>query len=565
MVASSKITPETLKAAAEKQINKSKNSIKKLDKKLNKKIKQTVVEWLNGIDYSIDPTYVPSKFAFKFINFIKLVNGAEGEKNKTPVVHYKMLDNIAGKKQDTINLCHRGIAKTTLLGEYLFLYIAVFGRLPDFGKIEAAIYVSDSIENGVKNMRRNLECRWDRSSFLKKYIPRIRMTDVRWEFHSISGSTFICKGYGAKTGVRGGKELATRPTLAVLDDLISDEDARSEVVRNSVEDTVYSAVEYALDPRYKIIWSGTPFNAKDPLYKAVESGAWFVNVYPVCERFPCTREEFKGSWEDRFDYDYVYKKWRKAFDADKIASFNQELMLRIMSDEDRLILNSDITWYKRSTVLDNLTAYNFYITTDFATSEQDSADYCVISVWAYDCKGNWFWVDGICKKQTMDLTINDLFKFVQMYKPLGVGIEVTGQQGGFIPWLQEQMGERNCYFTLTSENNKMAPGMRPSTDKFVRFQVVVPLFKANKIYFPVERKRSIEIVEAVEELSLISFSGFKARYNDFLDTLSMLPRMQAWKPMDTVSMVQGKDGYSDIVYQEEEHIEEQASINSYLP
>lgn len=39
-----------------------------------------------------------------------------------------------------------------------------------------------------------------------------------------------CEGYGAKTGVRGTKEMGTRPRLAVLDDLVSDEDARSKLL-----------------------------------------------------------------------------------------------------------------------------------------------------------------------------------------------------------------------------------------------------------------------------------------------------------------------------------------------
>ena len=265
-----------------------------------------VEDYLNQISYVPDPSYVPSEFALEFVTFIKLVNGSQGEEHKTPLVHYRMLDTISDGGKRVVNLCHRGIAKTTVMGEYLFLYIAVYGTIPGFGKIDLALYVSDSIENGVKNMRKNLEFRHDNSDFLRQYIPEVRFTDIRWEFKNADGKTFIVKGYGAKTGVRGAKEMGTRPQLAVLDDLISDEDARSATVISAVEDTVYKAVNYALHPtKNMIIWSGTPFNAKDPLYKAVESGAWSVNVFPVCENFPCLESEFRGSWPDRFTYAYV--------------------------------------------------------------------------------------------------------------------------------------------------------------------------------------------------------------------------------------------------------------------
>jgi len=513
-----------------------------------------VEDHLNNTDYSIDPDYVPSDFALEFVTFIKLVNGEQGEENLTPVVHYKMLDTITDGGRRIINLCHRGIAKTTLMGEYLFLYIATYGDLPGFGKVSLALYVSDSIENGVKNMRKNLEFRWENSDFLRQYVPEVRFTDIRWEFKNLDGKVFIVKGYGAKTGVRGAKEMGKRPGIAVLDDLISDEDARSQTVINAVEDTVYKAVEYALHPKKNlIIWSGTPFNSKDPLYKAVESGAWKVNVFPVCEQFPCEESEFRGSWPDRFTYEYVKTQYDNAVKLGKVDTFNQELMLRIMSEEDRMIQDSDIGWYKLDAVLRNKSRFNFYITTDFATSEKQKSDYSVISVWAYNNQGDWLWVDGICKRQLMNKNIDDLFRLAQMYKPQQVGIEVTGQQGGFISWIQEQMMDRNIYFPLASEGNNAEPGIRPNTNKLVRFNIVVPWFKARKIFFPIERKTDPTMVECMEELRLVSVSGFKSKHDDFADTISMLASLTPWKPSEEAPMRSEGNGMWDLVVEEEEN------------
>lgn len=523
--------------------------------------KKTVEEWVEGVSYDIDPNYLPSAFALEFVNFIKLVNGEQGEENLTPVLHYKMLDKVAGKVKNILNMLFRGSAKTTVMGEYLFLYIAVYGGIPGFGKVPLAIYVSDSIENGVKNMRKNLEYRWDNSEFLKHYIPKTRFTDVRWEFTNIDGNKFIVKGYGAATGVRGSKELGTRPVLAVLDDLVSDEDARSATVIASIEDTVYKAIDYALHPtKNKVIWSGTPFNSKDPLYKAAESGAWHVNVYPVCETFPCDRKDFKGAWEDRFTYDAVKEKYDKALATGKIASFDQELMLRIMSDEDRLIQDCDISWFKRKTVLDNKGLFNFYITTDFATSEKTSADFSVISVWAYNSNGDWLWVDGVVKKQLMDKNVDDLFRLAQEYRPQEVGVEVSGQQGGFIQWIQNEMLTRNIYFTLASEGNSNKAGIRPNTNKMQRFNIVVPWFKLNKIMFPEERKTSSEIQEFMTELRLASSSGFRSKHDDCLDTVSQLSSLKPWKPSAEEEMTQS-EGSGLWELEVEDHA---STIDSYI-
>lgn len=47
-------------------------------------IKQELDEWLDQVDYSVlnTPTYIPTEFALTFANFIKLVNGKEGNQTK---------------------------------------------------------------------------------------------------------------------------------------------------------------------------------------------------------------------------------------------------------------------------------------------------------------------------------------------------------------------------------------------------------------------------------------------------------------------------------------------------
>lgn len=878
---------------------------------------KSVDGWLDGVDYTMDPSYIPSQFALEFVTFIKLVNGGQGEENETPVLHLHMLDEIEFIEYDEkgevnrfpriANMVFRGAAKTTLMGEYLFLYIGMYGGLPNFGRIELALYVSDSMENGVKNMRKNLEFRYENSDFLKKYMPAksadnpggTDFTDIRWKFVNLDGNVFIVKGYGAKalsldselftetgrlsigdckvgdrifgadgklttitaksgvfhkpmyrltlqdgrtlrvsedhlnpvvintnpnntarwedqvltttellqqplfhtkkgnknhkgtttkslvsvrniepmeypkavlpidpytlgvvigdgrirkecgsveltahmdempyyytkvpyefgklrkdtrsnavtqsirglgprlkalelnvrgefkfipheyfmgsvdqrlailqglmdtdgtvtesgrmsftsssyqlvddlacltrslggtastikkhkhaeayrveiwmllnpftlprkaarfvpkvkhtsvvtieriadepsqciavdneerqfvadcyfrthnTGVRGSKEMGKRPRLAVLDDLISDDDARSPTVIAAVEDTIYKAVDHALHPaRNMIIWSGTPFNAKDPLYKAVESGAWRVNVYPVCNQFPCAEEDFKGAWPDRFPFSFVKKKFDTAMKVGKVDTFNQELMLRIMSDEDRLIQDGEIGWYRKRNVMQFKSNFNFYITTDFATSEKQAADFSVISVWAYNYNGDWYWVDGICKRQDMSANLTDLFEMVSKWRPMGVGVEVSGQQSGFIPWIQDMMIQKNIYFVLTSENNSSKPGIRPNTNKMQRFNTVVPLFKLHKIFFPEEDKSGTVMMEMVNELSLASASGFRSKKDDFIDTISMLSVMRPVAPTsEDVAQREGGGMWDD------DHVSEPGALSSYI-
>lgn len=530
-------------------------------------VKKTLDEWLDEVDYAAlnDGSYVPSEFALVFMNFIKLVNGAEGESNKTPPVHLKMLDKLAGSTSELIaNLCWRGAAKTTLFFEYLVLFIAVFGYIPGFGEVSAMIYVSDTMENGVKTARKNVEFRYYNSVFLQEWLPVAKFTDNYIEFQNKDGHRFGIKMFGAKTGIRGTKIFGQRPPLAVLDDLISDDDAKSVTSMNAIKDTVYKGINHAMDPRRrKIIFNGTPFHSEDIMIEAVESGAWDVNVWPVCERFPCSKEEFVGAWEDRFTYEYVAKQYEDAVLTGKLAGFMQELMLRITSEEERLVQDAEIREFSLPKLLEKRSAFNFYITTDFATSDKQTADFSVISVWAYNSNGDWFWVDGICERQDMGKTINDLFRLVQAYRPQSVGIEVSGQQGAFIKWLQSEMMTRNIWFNFASDQKSSTPGIRPVLNKLTRFNQVVPLFKAGKIYFPTELKTSKTLGHFYNQIKLASRSGLKGK-DDCIDTISMLIYLNAWKPSEEVPTQIGHNGGPSIFDDEDNDDSNRSALASYI-
>ena len=494
---------------------------------------QALEDLLKKVDYvKMEEHYFPTKFALKFINFIKLVNGETGEENKSPLFHYDILDTIYHNK-NVLVVSFRGSSKTTLVAEYMILYLAVFGVLDGFGEISVGMYVGDTMDNGVKNLRSNLEFRYNNSEFLQKFIPIVRFTDVEWEFTNAEGHKLCFRGFGANTGVRGFKKYGQRPQIAILDDLMSDKSAESKTIIKDIENVIYKAVRQAMHPtRRKVIWIGTPFNKKDPLYKAAGTKAWTTRAYPICQKFPCTKAEFIGAWEDRFPYEVVKAEYEMLKENGRVDAFNQELMLRILSDDDRLVLDEDIVWFKRSDVLDSLHLYNIYITTDFATSESEKADFSVISVWALDWTGRFHWIDGIVKRQDMAINVDDIFRFVELYVPLSTGVEISGQQKGFVSWLKREMVNRGIYFMIASDKTSGEEGLRPNTSKLTRFNIALPLFKQRKIAFPEDLKESAAIMEFIDELSSVTPGGFKSLHDDCADTISQLPLIEYFKPTD---------------------------------
>lgn len=128
-----------------------------------------VTEYLAEVNYSDNSSYVPSTFALEMLNLIKLIDGGRTE-NITPVIHLKMLDSYITKERNVINLCFRGAAKTSLM-RYLIFRIALYGDLPNLGAVPYMIYISDTMENGVKKMRHALENTYKFSPFFKSTLP----------------------------------------------------------------------------------------------------------------------------------------------------------------------------------------------------------------------------------------------------------------------------------------------------------------------------------------------------------------------------------------------------------
>ena len=504
----------------------------------SKEKKKSVEDYLNEVDYDFKG-YIPKEASLKFILFMKLIENAKLSHN-SPKTHLQLLDLLFTSTRKTAILCFRGFAKTTLLCVFFPLISAIKGKVEGFGEINYMLLILNSHKEGVKVVRNLMEATWENSSFLRKYLPEASFTDGLILLKNLDGIEMCINLIGVGQKIRGtafrNKRGIHRPEVAIVDDVLDDVEAKSAVSIANVEDVIYKKIGKAVNlNHYKIIYIGTIFNSSDPLYKAVGTKQWKSVVFPICEKFPCTREEFRGAWEDKYSYDVVLENYNDSLELHRIQDFNQELMNRVMSDEDRLVSPSDIVWYDRNKVLAHKERFNFYITTDFAVSEKASADFSVISVWAYSYSGNWLWVDGILKRQLMTENMDDLFRLVQKYNPLSVGIEISGVQKGFISWIRSEMLNRNVIFNLASDENGGQDGIRPVKDKMTRFQLILPMFKSKKIWFPEVAKMTTPLIEALDELSKISSTGFKSKHDDFVDTISMLYVMGSWKPQQRIT------------------------------
>ena len=165
----------------------------------------------------------------------------------------------------------------------------------------------------------------------------------------------------------------------------------------------------------------------------------------------------------------------------------------------------------------------------------------------------------------MPTNVDDLFKYAQKYKPMSVGIEISGQQGGFLSWIETEMIRRNIFFTLAKKLGTNTVGIRPTSDKLQRFVTgVAARFKQGKVWLPKFTSletTNLKLKELADELEselgkLTLAGGVKSlKHDDALDLLNQLSEMEIYLPSaDIITMEKKDDGVwkSDYVPENED-------------
>ena len=196
----------------------------------------------------ITEKYIPSLDALKFIGFIR---ASGNETNVSPEVHYKIADALFSPyKRDWRVLieCTRGLGKSTTV-EYAVIYAAAMGEWPGFGKVPFIVFLGASQEGNVKQFFKNVANKIERSPFISNVLKVKRVTDNELELVNIQGVEMMIVGRGMRTNFRGLRSKSgDRPTLVVADDILSNEVATSDAIRNTVDTNWYNSVLPSLDP-----------------------------------------------------------------------------------------------------------------------------------------------------------------------------------------------------------------------------------------------------------------------------------------------------------------------------
>ncbi|MCH9712819.1 MAG: hypothetical protein K0U20_09370 [Proteobacteria bacterium] len=467
-------------------------------------------------DYTVP--YKPKKESLDFLSWCNL-NLVE-EDNKTPRMHYEMLDIVLSEEKRVQAIVHRGGAKTTLLNTKMALYVASLGYMPNFKnkdgeeqQIKNMMIFSGSEEQAI-GLLEEIVFMWENSEVLQQTLTLEKATKKNARFKNEKGDVIYMQVKGSGQSLRGTKRAGKRPQLMMFDDILPDDALFSKTERMKVTKWFTSSVQPAVDVNFnKMIVVGTPFAEDDILMKMKKGKAYMTIFCPVAHKFPVAKEDIVSSWADRFTQDEIWNLYEGAKELNEEASFYREYMLQVTSEETRTFKDKWLKYYNYSDLKPRLSELNFFTSLDIAVSTKTSGDYRVIMTIGVDKDKNWFLVRIDVGHYNPSEIIDILFSHVKQYRPLETRAEKASLQQVLDHFIQLQMHKTGTYFNYDGLVNNSMQG------KEFRITALQPMFKTGKIWFPSDKDQT-SLAELDYEYKGYTKEGPTTPHDDALDCLA---------------------------------------------
>lgn len=288
---------------------------------------------------------------------------------------------------------------------------------------------------------------------------------------------------------RGGSLTGRGAHILIVDDPLKDrQEADSETVRESLWKWYSSTARTRLAPGGGIIVCQTRWHEDDLAGRLIlqadsdpQADQWCVYKYPAL----AIEKELDAKGHTR----------RNPGEALHPARFDEKELNRIRASLTRGVdarewqalyqqnpVPADGNFFKRL----DLQTYSTpdipagcyrYISTDFAVSTKQSADWTVFTPFGVDTNGNMhFTRDLYCDKVDALVAIEKLLDLCKKHKPLSLFIETGPISNAIMPMLQKRMRERAIFVPIVER--------RPDKDKQARATPLQALTQQKMVFFP---------------------------------------------------------------------------------
>ena len=365
------------------------------------------------------------------------------------------------------------------------------------------------------------------------------------------------------------RNVLDRPQFAIFDDMVANEkDAFSSATLAAIDSTIDADIGSSLsgNGHFKVL-IGTAYHTNDPVYKRVTDGTWLPVVFPKAEQPPTKdlpEEDFVSVWEDRHSYEKQRSAYAKAETAKSkgnnkpLKTIDQEMYVRVTSEHERLVPTDNLRYECVKHVWNNAKHYNWYVTTDYTTSDSSSSNRSCQQLWAIGADETHYLMDLYLRRQTIADGYRHTAELIMKAISKGAswvdtGVEIDGQQVlhliGLEKYMEDQGHSNHLGFaTQKSPSDKKVTwsGIRSrgNGDKLWRLKLFAPTFHDNKVVFnktlSTTKSQDLEVLE--RELKMVTDSEIKST-DDGIDGVSQLALIDIEVPIvrtdgDSVGMLE---------------------------
>lgn len=278
----------------------------------------------------------------------------------------------------------------------------------------------------------------------------------------------VLQALGRGMSMRGAKYLDKRPDLALVDDIETEEDARTKEARAKVVGWVMRTLLPAMDPVHRIRFCGTPMDRDDVLANLMKDPSWRSLVVPIESIDPDGNR--LPSWPERFPLEKIDEIREGYRIQGQLTEYAQEYMCQAEDPTEKVFTAGIIpavapqvkTWEATYAMLDPARTVN----AKSATTGK--------AVWSWVRNRLVVWE---AKALTIlpDEIVNQVFEIDGKYSPITIGVEEDGLNEFLLQPLRHEQVKRGYLVPFRA--------MKAPRGKLDFIKGLQPFFKAGEVQF----------------------------------------------------------------------------------
>lgn len=424
---------------------------------------------------------------------------------ESPQFHREMIELYWGEDQKVVILSFRQSAKSTLAEETL----ALKALIHDFDYAVIVCATVDRAAQRLGSIKRELETNED----IEYLFPKVR--GPVWQETRIVLSNGVCiDAVGSGQNTRGMKYLSARPGFALIDDIeentkdndnVSTPEKREEL-RRWFSGTFLPALA---QPNPRVRLCGTMLHEESLIGRYSRSEGWKSLTVPIEHKGESG--ERVASWPSLFPLRWIDAEREHYVHDGQAETFEQEYMCRASAPESRAFREEMFRFEETARTWEPV-----YVIYDPARTvgPQSCATGKVVASWLGGRLLVWEATQAFWQP---DELIDDIFLADDLWRPLDIGVEVTGLNQFIERPLRIEQSKRGQPLPLRALNPPRGPGKE---NFLLRLQ---PLFAAGEVIFCGQRQRFQKLID-----ELLGFPY------GLVDTINALAYMLEIKPGEPI-------------------------------